>query len=114
MLLLLVLIIGSSLAPSHKAINRERVEHVDLIEYNQCGPLSQLIFWDWSPDYRRYNCQGWDFSHGLQIDRNAAGYSVRVRGSRIVSKLLIKTHTVKDPERENLAIFPHEFRRSLW
>ena len=98
---------------------------VDMIELNHyqsadgCQIFDQLIFWEWSPDYRRFNAMGWVIlsEHSQLPTRNAQGYAVRVnRDGRdyIVRSLRYReTHTTNDPERVNLKLLPHELRRGM-
>ena len=75
----------------------------------------QLLAWDWSPDYRRHDCQAWV----IIDDWKYAGNRVESRtasGDRrdLQCKLFRETWTIGDPERENLKLFPAEYRRKVW
>lgn len=98
---------------------------VDMIELNHyqsadgCQIFDQLIFWDWSPDYRRYHAMGWVIiSETSQLPtRNAQGYAVRVERSGrdyiVRSAMYRETATQNDPERINLKLLPQELRRGM-
>lgn len=100
-------------------------QQVDLIELNHFKSadgfceFTQLIFWEWSPDYRRYHVMGWrlgdDLSRRVTCKRgewtckvvvNGCTYIVRSGGFR-------ETFTTVDPERRNLAIFPMDMRSGM-
>lgn len=91
---------------------------VDLIEINQRvvhgqPAYEQVIFYDWSPDYRRYHCQGWSLR--FDVMRKPGKYVVRLPENRFIEAPIIRyTVTEDDPERENTKLFPPEHRRKLW
>lgn len=117
-LLVLVLIGGG---------RNENIETVDLIEFNTYlrhdGSIhfEQVILWDWSPDYRRYQVVAWVFVNRLYcgpvkigpwyhicwLDESSKVYRIRAGAYR-------ETKTHVDPERENIKLWPSESRRKLW
>lgn len=97
----------------------DRVAVVDVIELNHCyfgdtEALTQVIFWDWSPDYRRYHCQGWAYYRGSHITLRNGGAVAKVNGASIRARIFRETFTDHDPERKNRDVFPEVFRRRLW
>lgn len=100
----------------------ERVQTVDMLELNRyetCGVLrlQQVIVWEWSPDYRRYNVICW-----LGVTHKTVG-PIRVgnwweieaadnqeRKMRFRSKIYRETVTSSDPERDNIRLHPLEMR----
>lgn len=91
---------------------------VDLIELNHkycdvTGRLQfdQVIFWEWSPDYRRYDAVGWGLindRHSLDElpDKRGKWYFCSVnwhrsgisKSQRFRALLYRETHTTYDPE----------------
>ncbi len=109
----------------HGGVDLPRVQHVDLIELNhyqsdncQMG-FTQLIFWEWSADYRRYHVVGWTFPTNLKsIPQRSGGvfvctlkYSERLY--RVQAPLFRETETNFDPERRNLRLFPESMRAGM-
>ncbi len=98
---------------------------VDLIELNHyqsadgCQLFDQLIFWEWSPDYRRFDAMGWVIlSETSQLPtKNAQGYAVRVnrfgRDYIVRSAKYRETTTQNDPERVNLRMLREDLRRGM-
>ncbi len=115
-MILLVLLIGSG----NGKLASEREREVDLIElnhkYSEEGQhqYDQIIFWQWSPVFRRYDAVGWiliDEKNGL------CGYPVLTagfwrckfrihtgQGREYRSKMFRETITCVDPERENVKL----------
>jgi len=91
----------------------------DLIEINHYQPddgsgFTQLIAWDWSPEYCRWHAQQWLIVLNWQrvgVVVSGSGDGTRVRLS---SRLFRETWTVVDPERENQVLFPTNERRRVW
>jgi hypothetical protein len=115
--LLLVLVLGNG-----GGLRVAPIE-VDLIEFNHrcsaddCLQFDQIILWEWSPDYRRYNAQHWFLprslgEHPVKVGEFYQCSMVRLDGGRAVyrAKLFRETWTLEDPERENIKVFPVEFR----
>lgn len=100
---------------------REQPICVDLIEHNiveRTPELRQFIFWRWSPDYRRYDCQGWIIEKdSITVSKIDGVYSLDYfkNGNiiRITSKVFRRTWTKTDPERDNTRLFPETFRRLM-
>lgn len=106
-LIILSAILGSADLP------RQTTARVDLLEVNRVSGFDQVLFWDWSPDYRRYHCQGWALQFTV-TERNGKP-TVLLPDGRVVQAPIIRyTETTKDPERENAKLFPPQFRRKLW
>lgn len=108
--ILLALLLGST------SQIRTSYEQVDLIELNHytsdIGTLcySQVIVWEWSPTYRRYDVRMWWIveKDEAPILRNGQYYFRTVR-----SAMYRETHTRTDPERMNQKLLPPEQRRAL-
>lgn len=85
---------------------------------------SQLIFWQYSPEYRRFHAHGWvlvDSDSSLFVDRYSMPGKIVVtwldrdsKKKRIVSKNFRQTETKYDPERGNHRLFPVEFRVDIF
>ena len=94
---------------------------VDIIELNTVKyksfsqTMTQYIFWDWSPDYKRYHCQGWALEKNTSISKIGDMYYLNVvrhdKIIRIKSKVFKITKTSYDPERQNVKLFPEEYRK---
>ena len=105
-------------------------QRVDLIElnhfYDDLGRHSydQIIFYEWAPDYRRYQVVAWflvennlarmpTYNHARRIyvvrwyDRDAKAYRV------VQSKMFRETWSQKDPERANKKLIDEKHRISL-
>ena len=109
---------------------REVTERVDLIElnhfYDDLGrhAYDQVIFYEWSPDYRRFHVIAWclvenDPSRMPTRNPQNGEYVVRwldrdakVR-REVRSKLYRETWTQVDPERVNKKLFDEKYRTSL-
>ena len=98
---------------------------VDLIELNHAQNregfhgFDQVIIWQWSPDYRRYDAQYWIAvgpqcisEYPIAVGKQYQCISNR-DGRRIVfrSRMYRETWTEGDPERTNQKLFPCEMRR---
>ena len=118
-LLVVLLITGGS----GRSCEREIEERVDLIElnythYSGCSTgFYQVIFWDWSPDYRRHDV-AWTMQTQV-VDQCGDECVVRwfdshAKVRRVVrAKLYRETDTATDPERENQRLLPCKLRRGL-
>lgn len=89
---------------------------VDVVElnhrYDETGRhcYSQVIVWEWMPDYRRYRAKGFVLVQdgslsGYPLKRGDTYYIYRDGGGinptyRLKSKVMIETWTDYDPERE--------------
>ena len=117
--LLLIVLGGSGM--------RTAINQVDMIELNhkcsenECLQFDQVILWEWSPDYRRWNAHHWF------LPRSLSEYPVKVGefhqctattldGKQFVfrSKMFRETWTFDDPERENIKVFPVEMRSRVF
>lgn len=91
--------------------------HVDLIEINHLHDESgkhkstQIILWDWSPDYRRYQVRAWWIPERLHDE--LSGLTITKRDRTIVGRAVRETWTDYDPEVENRKVFPCHLRRGL-
>ena len=107
------------------------VLRVDLIELNHryddqgrhC--YDQVIFYEWSPDYRRYHVVAWCLvDHGLSrlptLDHSKNRYVVRWfdretgRQREIWSPIYRETWSDWDPERANKELMDEKYRVSLF
>ena len=110
--------------------SRELVQSVDLIElnhfYDDLGrhAYDQVIFYEWSPDYRRYHVVAWclvedNLSRMPTLDHDRRQYSVRwydkdARVQRVVwSPMFRETWSTTDPERANKKLLDEKYRVSL-
>jgi hypothetical protein len=95
----------------------------DLVEVNHChdpetGQLkyTQVIAWDRSPQYRRFDAQQWAMISDWK--RNEFDVVVDVASSdqiiRIRCDYFRETWTRHDPERQNLELFAEKYRRRVW
>ncbi len=110
--------------------NSNRVaQKVDLIELNHCSDdlgrhcYDQIVFYEWSPDYRRYHVVAWCLvDNGLSrvptLDRDKKRYVVRWydsetgRNREIWSPLFRETWSNSDPERANKKLMEEKYRVS--
>ncbi|HMO18136.1 MAG TPA: hypothetical protein PKA63_11135 [Oligoflexia bacterium] len=110
------------------SVSNQQTEKVDLIEFNHCHDemgrhcYDQVIFYEWSPDYKRYHVIGWRLvcSDENLPRRKSTNYEVtwfnRESKSfcRVISPVLIESWTCFDPERENKKLFDEKYRRKLF
>lgn len=106
------------------------VQRVDLIELNHCHDdlgrhcYDQVVFYEWSPDYRRYHVVAWCLvDNGLSrmptLDRDKQQYVVRWydretgRNREIWSPLFRESWSNSDPERANKKLMDEKYRVSL-
>jgi hypothetical protein len=112
------------------ARSRDRTERVDLIELNHFyddlgrNMYDQVIFYEWSPDYRRFHVIAWclvenDLSRMPSKVNGCEDYVVRWhdRDSKVRrevrSSLYRETWTRVDPERANKKLLDEKLRTSL-
>lgn len=70
---------------------------------------TQVILWEWSPDYRRLDCMGYVMvDNPRQVWRTSRG--LWVNGREIVAPIVRVTVTRHDPERESSRLFPAQHR----
>lgn len=99
--------------------NPQPVNRFHMVERNHTlDTLDQLIFWDWSPDYRRYHAQGWVLIRDTRQLSFRPPYRWLITagphaGAIIVSDMYRETWTRHDPERLNIVLFPECARRQL-
>lgn len=94
---------------------------VDVIEVNTVlndrgvEQYTQVIFWVWSPDYRRHFCRGWYCVQGLDCyPIRQGGQVVAVRGDRRYwGGVMVRSWTGSDPERDNQFWLPVPYRAIL-
>lgn len=100
-----------------------RVNDYDLIELNHyraadgSSSYDQIVCWNWSPDYRRYDVDYWTTSSGKSL-RIAADGSCHVFWLdprrhveyKLRSRLFRETWTTVDPELRNQAKWKPELR----
>lgn len=96
----------------------------DLVEVNHYlsdlnkHQYSQLIFWDWDPQFQRFHAQAWDLIEKdelVDIKKTPRGYLVSFTTSQhkratVVAKHMRETATREDPERENQKLFDTKYR----
>ncbi|MBX3420499.1 MAG: hypothetical protein KF752_02975 [Pirellulaceae bacterium] len=107
-----------------------QVHRVDLVEWNHCYDdlgrhcYDQIVFYEWSPDYRRYHVVAWclvdnNLSRLPSLDRAKNQYVVRWhdrdtgRSREIWSPLYRETWSNSDPERANKKLMDEKYRVSL-
>jgi hypothetical protein len=116
--LLLVIALGGSAQP---------VNTVDFFEVNHKLDAStgdvmfaQVIFWQWSADYQRYDAVGYAVIHDRDRSdrwpvRTAGGsYEWRHAGARYRAQRCVESWTVYDPEQLNMRLFPVFARDLVW
>ena len=99
-LLLMIALLGNS----PKQLPRQ----ADQIEVNHMPGYTQVIVWLWSEDYLRHDVVSWKLANELRdkpfwLNGKAR---VQVMGIWWESKILKTTWTTRDPERENMKLFP--------
>jgi hypothetical protein len=85
---------------------------VDRIEVNHTRTFTQVVLWQWSHDYNRYDCAGYwvtDKIHEMPT-QNGGQWTVMHDGKRYSSKQVVETFTRNDPERDNARLFPQSMR----
>lgn len=88
--------------------------HVDLIElnhfYSDDGELkyTQIIAYEWSPDYRRHHVQSWYLADKMCHTPHVRGGMWHAPGMR--SEAFRETWTFYDPERKNKELFDERNR----
>lgn len=124
LLLTILLVLGNS--HSHK---KELVINCDLVEVNNCFELkpdltlnytyTQYIFYDWCPQYRRYNVIYWRLAEDVdyfKINNNRHKmkcYDTDAKKHLIIYSKLYRessTNTDSDPERLNRKLHDEKFR----
>jgi hypothetical protein len=107
-----------------------QVQKADLIELNHCHDdngrhcYDQIVFYEWSPDYRRYHVVAWCLvDNGLarmpSFDHAKQTYIVRWfdresgRNREIWSPLFRETWSNSDPERANKKLMDEKYRVTL-
>lgn len=98
------------------------VRHAELMELNHCyswngdHKFDQVILWDWSPEYRRWDAQFWvivkDMDCPVEVAPGCHEFRYWSGDRRVVirSPLYRETWTASDPERESAKLFPAECR----
>lgn len=95
----------------------------DLVEINHCHDpkthkllYTQLIAWDWFPDYKRYNVQQWILVNDWK--RVSGGVVADAEGKNLIVRLRCdfyrETWTNHDPERSNQKLFDVKYRRKVF
>ena len=90
---------------------------VDCIEVNYTPRFTQVILWQWSADYNRYDCVGYwlidDISRDLggMPTQSASGWSYATyRGRAYRAPHVRETWTRNDRERDNARLHPPRWR----
>lgn len=117
-MLTLLLIIGS--------FGREPSPNYDMVEINHFCPgddgkiqFVQIILWDYSPNFKRFDCQFWQIiKQPYYVDKQPGRYRVIWRGKKGERLTITAAHyresfTKHDPERENAKLYAAEFRKEL-
>jgi hypothetical protein len=93
---------------------------VELNHYYKDGKLDfdQIIFYDYSFQYRRWHVQGYLLVDGIEPVHPPyrVGGKWKVRTSKGVvrwGRMFRETWTTHDPERENKRVFEEKYRRGL-
>lgn len=108
------------------------VDHFDLMDLNHCvrpgaedkAELTQVIFWDWNAEYRRYEVQAWVLTQRTYVwnfdmpyKRSDGRWEVRFKDGTtnriVICKLFRETHTNFDPDIANKKLFPEKQRRGF-
>lgn len=78
--------------------------------------FTQLIAWDWSPEYNRFDAQGWALVTDWKRNANDVVVDVMMtpRIIRLRCDYYRETWTQHDPEVENQKLFPTGKRRKVW
>jgi hypothetical protein len=118
--IILAIILGSG---SRQSVPSQQV---DLIELNHCLSdcgtelFTQVIFREWSPEYRRHDVVAWSIPSSLdEMPRLVGGaYEVRVKKSHcrpivVKSAKFIETTTIGDPERLEKRLLDEKLRYGL-
>lgn len=118
-LVLLFAVVGSG-------SGRVAVDRVDLLELNHAmaedcsGEMyTQIIAWEWSPDYRRYHVVGWrivdkQIGPAAYICRDGGDWVAKwQRGCEVRARLFRESITCGDPERDDGKLFDPSLRRKL-
>ncbi len=125
LLIPLILAVGNS--PS---VGNSLSQRVDLIELNHFfddlgrHAYDQVIFYEWSPDYRRYHVVAWSLvednlermpSHDHRRDIHIVRWYDRDAKTRrsVWSELYRETWSQTDPERLNKSLMDEKYRVSL-
>lgn len=89
----------------------------DLVELNHFVPqgkhqFSQLIWYEWSPEYRRHHVLYWRLANEPKSRpvKTRRGLSAWLAGREILATHYRETTTRTDPERLNQKLFAGEFR----
>ena len=100
----LLLLLGSFRGADHRPI--------DKMEINHTPAFTQVILWDWSEDYLRYDAVDWWLAtkDGDRPTQTGKLWRVEYRGQRYSSKLYSETWTCEDRERASEKLFPQQWR----
>lgn len=98
----------------------QTTHHADMVELNhhhdyKTGKHSydQVIFWEWSHDYKRYDVVAWTLVNKPENTptKDPRGYRCEFDGKVVVyAKTMRESWTVVDPERSNQRLLPSEKR----
>ena len=73
--------------------------------------LEQIVLWEWSPDYCRFDCIGFAICNTDKIKRTSRG--IEWAGIHYVAPIVQHTVTRHDPEVESRKLFPKEKRPDI-
>jgi hypothetical protein len=86
---------------------------VDKIELNHTPNYTQVILWQWSHDYQRYDAVGWWMADRLELHPTQHGQrwtATNSSGKVFTSRVFGESWTRNDPERINARFFPEGMR----
>ena len=114
LLLTIVAGLGSHAAQPTKPVGRIELNHF----YDDCGKhnFTQIIAWEWMPDYRRWYAARWRIVDGERqypVSRGGVWHAEISQGEWISSKLYKETWTTYDPEREDRKLTPEAYRSRI-
>ena len=116
--ILLLLAVPHPLGPPRQQFDRLEVNHFYHLTADGRPKRSfvQLIAWDWhsNPSGGKFCCQAWTTAR-VQVHRVGPWWVCHFEDHKrrvdVVSRHLIETHTLHDPERDDRARFPERYRR---
>lgn len=108
-MVILLLLIGHVGTLKHTPVDMMEVSHVYREDGEHC--YTQLILWEWSPDYRRFNVMRWKLLDEPNEYPKKRGATYYVPGYK--SRLFRQTWSQHDPEKRNKRLHSPEFRMNI-
>lgn len=122
-----LLLIAAGPSPNSHGELKERVDLIELNHfYDDLGrhAFDQVIFYEWSPDFRRFHVIAWSLVEGdlhRMPSRVPGSEDTRVQwfdrdakvNRQVQSKLFRETWSQHDPERANKRLIEEKYRLSL-